>query len=104
MNKQTSREFFEVLNQSCYVRKTSLLFHNSRLERDKKYRKGLLEVFEWIDELSYYYLKKEKRLKKDFLEKFNSAYRKANTIQESSYKEGLLHSFHEIQEIIEGKY
>jgi len=96
----TTKEFLEEINKSAYVRKTSLLFHHPKLKSDANYRKGFIEVYEWIDALSLYYMEKEKRIQKDFLDNFEQAFEKAKLLKTSSYQKGALYAFHEFQKFV----
>jgi len=98
--KASSKDFLEEINQNCYIKKTSLLFQDKRLKEDPTYRKGVFEVFEWVDALSYFYLKKETSLQKEFTEAFDTAYKRAKSMRPSAYRDGLLYSFYELDKLL----
>ena len=95
----SSRAFFESLSQYCYVTKTPLLFHKNAAHRSR-YQKGKLQAYEWIDSLCFYYLKKEKNLKKEFLLLLHDHRSKIESISPSTYRDGLLEAIDDIEKLI----
>ncbi|HHD77812.1 MAG TPA: hypothetical protein ENK97_03430 [Campylobacteraceae bacterium] len=94
--KRSTREFLEALSQFCYVNKTPYTFHNKTLKKDQKYRKGVVQVYEWVDELCYFYMQKEKRLYDELLLLIQKRYQEAKALPPSSHREGLLKGFEDI--------
>ncbi len=94
--RRSSREFLEALSQFCYVNKTPVTFHNKTLMKDQKYQKGLLQVYEWVDELCYFYLQKEKRIEEELVRLLQQRFDEAKKLPPSTHREGLLRAFEEI--------
>ncbi len=98
MSKNT-REFFESLSRFCYVSKSPCSFTKNEFSHDK-YQKGMCAVYDWVDELCYYYLKREKELKGDFLTLLNKKKTFIGIKTDSEYKRGMVAGFDEIHKII----
>ncbi len=95
----SSKEFFEKISRFCYVSKTPYFFKNGSNEKDKFF-KGVFTVYEWVDELCYYYLKQEKNLKSDFLSLLEKKRREIKRLPNGKYKNGMLKGFDEIDKIL----
>jgi hypothetical protein len=96
----SSKAFFEALSQYCYVTKTPLLFHKNAAKLER-HQKGKLQAYEWIDALCFYYLKKERNLKNDFLLLLEEHRRKIEAMTPSAYRDGLLEAIDDIEKKIE---
>lgn len=92
----SAREFLEALSQFCYVNKTPVMYGKRGRIQDQKYRKGVLQVYEWVDELCYFYLQKEKRIEEELVRVLRERYHEAKQLPSSSHREGLLQAFEEI--------
>ncbi len=95
--KRSSRDFFEALSQYCYVSKTPLLFQKNAAAKSR-YDRGRLQVYEWVDALCFYYLQKEKSLKKEFSELLEKRCKEIEKMPASSYRDGLLEALTSIRE------
>lgn len=71
--------------------------YNNNLPLSSKYKKGRITSANWINEICYYFLSKEKNFDKEFLELLKSKAEELDELKESDYKTGLID---EIEEII----
>ncbi len=99
MSKST-KDFFETISSFCYISKTPYSFKSCSPD-DDKYYKGIFTVYDWVDELCYYYLKKEQNLKSDFLSLLEEKRENIALSDDTTYKNGMLKGFDEIYKIID---
>ncbi len=92
----SNSEFLEGLSQFCYVNKTPYVFHNKAVVSDQKYQKGIVQVYEWVDELCFFYLQKEKRLYDELILLLKKRYNEVKMLPPSEHRDGLIKGFEEI--------
>lgn len=95
----SSREFLETLSHFCYVSKTPYLFNKESLSHDR-YQKGVVQVYEWVDELCFYYLRRENQLLTELHALLHQRYAEIRKMPSSSYRDGLLKGLDEILDYV----
>jgi len=68
-----------------------------------KYRKGRITTYEWINNLSYYYIKQEENLKEEFILYLKSKSDEIKFLKDGDYKKGIIDVLKEVLEKIEEK-
>ncbi len=98
MSKST-KDFFETISSFCYISKMPYSFKSCSPD-DDKYYKGIFTVYDWVDELCYYYLKKEQNLKSDFLSLLEEKHQQVYKLNDSKYKSGMIKGFDELYKVM----
>ena len=86
--KQSSKEFLEQISDHCYGKSARYKFARTP-EWSKKYAQGQLAALEYINNLCFYYLQKEKNIPEEFKEQIIGQIKKYSTMNDNDYKEGL---------------
>ncbi len=86
--KLTSKELIEKLIRHCYNQLTLYRFNKTSLQVSDKYREGRLSVLEYINNLTFYYLQEEKRIKQNFRDQILEQLRSNACLGDSDYKKG----------------
>lgn len=87
--KLTSKELIEKLSGHCYNQLTLYRFNKTSLQVSEKYREGRLSALEYINNLTFYYLQEEKRIKQNFKGQILEQMRSNACLNDSDYKQGL---------------
>lgn len=96
LNKKSSRDVFEFISSHCYTYMVPYKYNDLENRGSLKYAKGRVTAYEWINELSYYYIKKEENLKKEFIFYLESKNKEINILKKGDYKKGLKDALNEV--------
>src|SRR5210317_317223 len=94
--KPTSKEVLEKISKHCSNQFTLYTFNTTTLQISEKYRKGRLTALEYIGELTYYYLKEEKRIQEQFKEQVSKQLELHSCLDDTEYKRGLYDALNEV--------
>ena len=94
--KLTSRELIEKLSGHCYNQLTLYRFNKTSLQVSDKYREGRLSALEYINNLTFYYLQEEKRIKQNFREQILEQMRSNTCLGDNDYKKGLYDALNDV--------
>ncbi len=106
---QHSRDLLESVSHYCYVRKSPYLYENEKTSglvsgEYTRYDKGQFRIYTWVDELCFYYLKKEALIYQEFISALHlQQSRIKEQLPPSSYREGLLTALDDILHYIDKK-
>ena len=98
---KTSRDILEALSQFCYVSKTPYTFAKRNGAHAQKYRKGIVQIYEWVDELCYFYLQKEKELPRQLQERLRQKRQVFSQMPPCEYRDGLIAGIDHILDFID---
>ncbi len=101
--KKNSENFFIEISRFCYNSKSPYSFGSKNLKLNESYKKGQLTVYNWIDELCFYYLQKDKELQNEFKNEIILNFEEIKKMNNSLYKDGLISAFENIKKFIEDK-
>lgn len=76
---------------------------NKNIEASDKYKKGRIDASTWLNELVYYYIKKEKNFIAEFKEEINKQKNKINSVKNGDYKMGLIDELKTIEDSIDDR-
>jgi len=96
LNKKTSRYVFEFISNHCFMYMSPYKYSEDR--GTLRYKKGRITAYEWINNLSYYYIKKEENLKKEFILYLKSKQEEIAVLKDGDYKKGLQDALNEVLE------
>ncbi len=87
---------FEKLSSNLYVK----VSHHKFAKKPNDFDKGYVKVGEWINELCWYYISKQKeydeQTQREFFSLISKQKEKIDALRDSEYKEGLLRAMDEI--------
>ncbi len=98
LNKKSCRDIFEFISSHCFTYMVPYKYSKLDDRGSLKYKKGRITAYEWINDLSYYYIKKEENLKKEFIFHLESKYREIAILKTGDYKKGLQDALNEVLE------
>jgi hypothetical protein len=94
--KPTSKELIEAISSHCSNQITLYKFNTSTLQITDKYREGRLTALEYIGELTFYYLQKEKNLQQEFHEQILRQMEQFSCLDDTEYKQGIYDALNSI--------
>jgi len=94
--KPTSKEVLEKISKHCSNQLTLYKFNTTTLQISDKYREGRLSALEYLGELTYYYLQKEKRIQAQFNEQVTKQLKLHSCLDDTEYKRGLYDALNEV--------
>ena len=97
--KSTSKELLEAVSKHCYNQLTLYRFNTTTLQVNEKYREGRLTALEYLTELSYYYMQKEKSIEKQFKEQIIKQLKLHSCLEDTEYKRGLYDALNEVLDL-----
>ena len=94
--KPTSKEVLEEISKHCSTQLTFYKFNTTVLKVSDKYREGRLTALEYLSELTYYYLQKEKKIQQEFHDQILKQLQQNSCLEDTEYKNGLYDALNEI--------
>ena len=98
LNDKSSKKTLEDISKHCFTYMVPCK-HSKDLDRgSNRYKEGKITTYEWINNLSYYYLKEEENLKEEFILNLKSMSSEVTTLKEGDYKKGIIDTLNEVLE------
>ncbi|MEA3288946.1 MAG: hypothetical protein U9Q04_02095 [Campylobacterota bacterium] len=97
---EKSIKIFENISSECYDYVTYYKFNRS-IDASEKYRDGRIDASNWLNELIYYYIQKEKNFIYEFDTHIKQQKDKISILKDGDYKKGLYDQLNEIENKIE---
>ena len=92
---EKSIKILEELSSQCTVEKSSYEFSKT-MKLSPKYRKGRVDALNWINDIIYHFIQKEKNFINEFKEHIKDQKDIIANIKEGDYKTALYDQLHEI--------
>ena len=99
---EKSIQILEEISKECFSYTTYYKFNRS-IEATEKYRDGRIDASNWINELIFYYIQKEKNFLLEFKEHIQTQKDKISFLNNGDYKNGLYEQLNEIEIKIDKK-
>jgi len=93
---ENSIKILEDISQQCYQDKTRFLYAKS-LEVSDRYRKGRIDASNWVNDMVYYYVQKEKNFLNGFRQHLFDQKDIISAINNGDYKNGLFDQLNEVE-------
>lgn len=87
---------FESISSHCFTYTVPYKYGKQEERGNNKYRKGRINAYEWINNLTYYYIKEEENLKDEFISYLKLQQQKTDVLKEGDYKKGLQDALNEV--------
>jgi hypothetical protein len=97
---KNSIDIIENLSLKC-VQHTTYYTFNKQIEEPEKYKKGRIDAANWIGEVLYIFMQKEKDLLKELKKVLEDKRIELVNLKDGNYKQGLFDEIKEINEILE---
>ena len=105
--KPSSKELIEAISRHCSNQLVLYKFNTTTLQITDKYREGRLTALEYVGELTFYYLEKEKKIQQEFHEQILKQIQQNSCLDETEYKQGLYDALNDVldykKDVIESK-
>lgn len=99
---EKSIKILENISNECYGMVTYYKFNKS-INKSEKYRDGRIAGANWINELIFYYIQKEKNFLKEFNNHIQEQKDKISVLKEGDYKKGLYDQLNYVENCINGR-
>ncbi|MGB3751299.1 MAG: hypothetical protein WA945_06995 [Arcobacteraceae bacterium] len=86
-----SIEILEKISSQCVAEKSSYEFSKT-MDKSDKYRKGRVDALNWINDIIYHFIQKERNFINEFKEHINTQKIIISNIKEGDYKKALYDS------------
>lgn len=97
----SSKQFLEELSRYCSSQRTLYEYNRSSLQIDDKYREGRLAALGYIADLSFFFMQREKEIKKQFIQEISKQIEATNSLKTPAYQQGILDALQDIKIKIE---
>ncbi|NQY93920.1 MAG: hypothetical protein HRT43_07125 [Campylobacteraceae bacterium] len=101
LNKKSTRNILEDISQHCFTYMVPYKYGKQVERGSLKYKKGRITTYEWINNLTYYYIKQEENLKEEFIFYLKSKSNEIQFLKDGDYKKGIKDTLNEILEKLE---
>ncbi len=93
---EKSTKILEDISSQCIAEKSSYEFSKTMTKSDK-YRKGRIDALNWINDIIYHFIKKEKNFMIEFIQHINNQKDIISNIKDGDYKDAIYDQLHEIE-------
>ena len=93
---EKSIKILEDISQKCYQDTTRFQYAKS-LDVIEKYRKGRIDASNWVNDMVYYYVQKEKNFINEFKQHLLDQKDVISVINKGDYKNGLYDQLNEVE-------
>lgn len=95
--EDTTKAYIESISKYCYQEMTFYRFNTKTLQVNDKYREGRLRALQYVSELTYDYLQREKQLQNEFKQQLVAQMTEhARLMEDSEYKSGLYDALNDV--------
>lgn len=99
---EKSIKILEDLSSQCVAESSSYKFSKTMKASDK-YRKGRIDALNWINDIIYHFIQKEKNFIPEFIQHIKDQKNIIHNIKDGDYKNALYDQLHEIEVKINDK-
>jgi len=94
-----SIKILEDISRQCVAKSSSYKFSKT-MDKSSKYRKGRIDALNWINDIIFHFIQKEKNFMIEFIQHINDQKDIISDIKDGDYKKALYDQLHEIEIII----
>lgn len=95
-----SLDKLELLSNTISTHQTYYTFNKMEDDLSAKYKKGRVSASKWLNELIYYYMKKESSFIEDFKHNIIDQKKFLSILEDNDYKKGLIDELNLIEEML----
>ena len=95
MGRKSSKEILDLIGSMSYAKSTPYKF-SKQLEHSEKYNKGRINAYDWVTEIAYFLLEREKKMLSEFEQMLIDKKQELDTLNNGDYKNGLFDSINDI--------
>ncbi len=101
LKEKSSKIILEDISKHCFMNIVPYK-HSGHLYRGSaKYKNGRVTAYDWINNLTYYYLKEEENLKEKLISNLKLKKQEIKILKDGEYKKGINDTINEILESLE---
>ena len=101
--QHSSREFLELVSKYCSNQLTYYTYNKQTLRVSDKYRRGRVTALQYIEELTFFYFRKEKYLKEQFIRDLRAQLSTIAYLDDNDYRAGIDDAITNVLSEIEGQ-
>ncbi len=101
LKNKSAKILLEEISEHCFTNMVPYKYPKHLSKGSKKYRSGRITTYEWVNNLTYYYLKKEENLKEEFIFYLKLKIQEIEILKDNDYKKGILDTINELLEKVE---
>jgi len=98
LKKKSTRNILEDISEHCFTYMVPYKYGKQDYRGSDKYKKGRITTYEWVNNLSYYYMEQEENLKKEFILYLKSKNEEIQFLKDGDYKKGISDVLKEVLE------
>ena len=96
----SSRAFLEEVSRYCYSQLTLYRFNRHTLDIDEKYREGRITALNYIADLTFYFMQKEKHIEEEFVSELEKQMQMVDLPKSPQYSQGIRDSIDALRQEI----
>ena len=100
-HKPSSKDFLEEVSRYCCNQLTLYKFNRSTLDIDEKYREGRITALNYVADLTFYFMQREKHIAGDFLCELDRQLEAIETLKSPNYTQGIRDSINALHQEID---
>ncbi len=98
LKNKSSKIILEDISNHCFMHMVPYRYSGHLDRGSAKYKSGRITTYEWINNLTYYYLKEEENLKEKLISNLKLKRQEIEVLKDSEYKKGINDTINEILE------
>ena len=100
LKDKSAKNILENISNHCFTYMVPYKYGKHLYRGSAKYKSGRITAYEWINNLTYYYLKEEENLKDKFILNLKFKKQEIELLKSADYKKGINDTINEILEEI----
>jgi len=100
----SSKAFLEEVSRYCHTQLTLYRYNRHILEVDEKYREGRITALNYISDLTFYFMQREKHIVEEFVAELDRELQGVDMLKSPQYSQGIRDSIEALRQEIGGKY
>jgi len=101
LKNKSTKNILENISEHCFTYMVPYKHSKYQNKGSKKYKKGRITTYEWINNLIYYYLKQEENLRDEFILNLKLKKQEIEILKDGDYKKAIKDTINEILEKLE---
>jgi hypothetical protein len=97
----SSKAFLEEVSRYCHTQLTLYRYNRHTLEIDEKYREGRITALNYIADLTFYFMQREKHITEEFVSELDRQIQMADILKSPQYSQGIRDSIEALRQEIE---
>ena len=100
--KKSTKDILSNVSSNVYNNSVKYRFDKHKVYSEK-YKKGNIAVYDWVSELCFYYLQKEKNLLNEFEMILKQKKDELSNLDDNEFRDGIIDALKDVEDILDRK-